>query len=290
MDCEAYREQIFLAVDGALSAEEQEALAAHLAVCRECRAVWESLDAVSQELRELEPVPEGFAANVMAAVNKEKKIIDINTRRAAVKKRFSMGRIGVWAACAALILVAALSQMPTFGERHGADTAAVLTESAAVYDMVEAEEAAPMKTAGTDAEAFDAAGAMPENAVAEEEAMPEAAEMPMTAAAEEPAEEPAADMAMNGIARDSALADTPDALMPCLMVGGQLYCTTGEQVPAEVDDSAVLGEIVSVVPLSEWPQTEGEANFDALGAPYAMTADGLLVRLDGEWTRFEPME
>jgi len=45
------------------------------------------------------------------------------------------------------------------------------------------------------------------------------------------------------------------------------------------------------VPASEWPTEDGQANFDALDAPYAMTrlgeADCLVVLIDLEWTKFE---
>ena len=84
--------------------------------------------------------------------------------------------------------------------------------------------------------------------------------------------------------------NTPDALVPAVMVDGQVYCTTGEEFPGEVEESALLGEISSVVPLSQWPEKEGEANFGETGAPYARTEDGLVVLVDQEWTLFKPKE
>ena len=52
----------------------------------------------------------------------------------------------------------------------------------------------------------------------------------------------------------------------------------------------MLGKVSSVVPLSQWPEKEGEANFGETGAPYARTEDGLVVLVDQEWTLFTPKE
>lgn len=82
----------------------------------------------------------------------------------------------------------------------------------------------------------------------------------------------------------------PDALVPAVMVEGQVYCTTGEEFSGEVDESALLSKVSSVVPLSQWPEKEGEANFGETGAPYARTEDGLVVLVDQEWTLFTPKE
>ena len=84
--------------------------------------------------------------------------------------------------------------------------------------------------------------------------------------------------------------NTPDVLVPAVMVEGQVYCTTGEEFPGEVEESALLGKVSSVVPLSQWPEKEGEANFGETGVPYARTEDGLVVLVDQEWTLFTPKE
>ena len=84
-------------------------------------------------------------------------------------------------------------------------------------------------------------------------------------------------------------AEAPDGLAASIMYQGKLYRTTGKQVPAEVEESAVVGCIESVVPLSRFPSADGEANFGQMGDPYAVTADGLLVLVDNEWTLFELM-
>jgi len=48
--------------------------------------------------------------------------------------------------------------------------------------------------------------------------------------------------------------------------------------------------ITSTVPLSQWPEEDGQANFDILGAAYANTSDGIVVFIDNEWTLFEKRE
>ena len=84
--------------------------------------------------------------------------------------------------------------------------------------------------------------------------------------------------------------DTPNAMVPSIVYEGNLYRTTGKQIPAEVDDSAIVGCISSVVPLSQLPSNEGEANFGEVGDPYAITSDGLLVIMGREWILFELAE
>ena len=97
-------------------------------------------------------------------------------------------------------------------------------------------------------------------------------------------------LAMAGCRREDVQPDTPNALVPSILYNGEIYRSTGKQVPAEVDESAIIGTVTSTVPLSQWPTEEGQANFEILDAPYAMTADGLLVLVEHEWTLFEPLD
>lgn len=83
---------------------------------------------------------------------------------------------------------------------------------------------------------------------------------------------------------------TPNAMVPSIMYEGNLYRTTGKAIPATVDESAIVGRINSVVPLSQLPSNEGEANFGEVGDPYAITSDGLLVIMGHEWVLFELSE
>ena len=82
--------------------------------------------------------------------------------------------------------------------------------------------------------------------------------------------------------------NTPNALVPAVMYDGEIYCTTGKQIPIEVDESAIVGEVTSVVPLSQWPNEEGQANFGEKGMSFAVISDGFLVMVENEWTLFEP--
>ena len=84
--------------------------------------------------------------------------------------------------------------------------------------------------------------------------------------------------------KDSA----PSTCAPSVMYGGDIYCTTGKQMPGEVEE--ILGRIASVVSPSQWPEEDGQANFDGLDSPYAMTSDGLVVLFENEWTLFERRE
>lgn len=73
-----------------------------------------------------------------------------------------------------------------------------------------------------------------------------------------------------------------------LMVDGVLYQSTGEPVPVELDES-VIRSAVSYTDTE--PAEDGQQNFDrACAVEYAMTADGLMVLLDHEWVRFDPVE
>ena len=89
-------------------------------------------------------------------------------------------------------------------------------------------------------------------------------------------------------ANNQVAPDAPNAMVPSIMYEGSLYRTTGKVIPAEVDESAIVGELSSVVPLSQLPTKDGEANFGQIGDPYAITSHGLLVIIGHEWVKFEP--
>lgn len=74
--------------------------------------------------------------------------------------------------------------------------------------------------------------------------------------------------------------------IPMLMVEDKLYLDTGEQIPVEIDDSAIIGTITSEVDASEYPSKNGESNFGSIGAEYAYYKDGLAVLLNNEWQFF----
>ena len=64
-----------------------------------------------------------------------------------------------------------------------------------------------------------------------------------------------------------------------IMIDGTLYINSGEIVSEAIEESRIVGHIVSSVPITEWPTEHGQTNFDSLnGAPYAEYRDGFAVR------------
>lgn len=63
-----------------------------------------------------------------------------------------------------------------------------------------------------------------------------------------------------------------------------------------VEDSQIMGYIISVVPITQGPAKDDEANFDnALNAPYARYSDdeypdAILIPFGGCWHLFAPFE
>lgn len=97
-------------------------------------------------------------------------------------------------------------------------------------------------------------------------------------------------LGLSGCQNEASAPYAPNACVPSVMYDGDIYCTTGKQMPGEVAEDAIIGRIASTVPLSQWPEEEGQANFDGLDSPYAVTSDGFVVLLNNEWTLFEMRE
>ena len=74
---------------------------------------------------------------------------------------------------------------------------------------------------------------------------------------------------------------------PMIMVNGILYLDTGKQVPVEIDDSAIIGEISSLVDQSEKPTEEGQSNFGSLGSKYAYYEENIVVLINNKWVLFK---
>lgn len=85
------------------------------------------------------------------------------------------------------------------------------------------------------------------------------------------------------------LRSTLTELRPMLFADGAIYMETGRAVPAEIDESAVMGRITSAVPGDEQPTREGQSNFGCEGSRYARFEDGIVVEIGGEWFYFEPL-
>ena len=75
-----------------------------------------------------------------------------------------------------------------------------------------------------------------------------------------------------------AIADYPAAIM----VDGEIYLLEGMPMPAEIDDSAIIGYTESYT--DTFPEKDGETNFNReLNQPYARVENGIVVLYENEW-------
>lgn len=89
---------------------------------------------------------------------------------------------------------------------------------------------------------------------------------------------------------DNITEDNISDLRPMIMVNGDLYLDTGREVPVEMDESAILGEIKSSVAQYEKPTEEGQTNFGFIGAEYAYFEgheNYIVLLINNEWVLFE---
>ena len=142
--CEEFAPLLSAYFDGELTESESAEVRSHLCVCPACRARLDELIALHGALGALEEaeVPEGFAANVMAAVRAEKAAQTPRT-----KKRSAWRRWMSMAACAAIIALAAVTLPQMGAEQAENDTAAPAeAEDQALFSMSAPAEA-PDETA-----------------------------------------------------------------------------------------------------------------------------------------------
>jgi len=73
-----------------------------------------------------------------------------------------------------------------------------------------------------------------------------------------------------------------------IMVDGVFYEKSYEAMPAEVDESAIIGYIESYT--DTFPDKNGETNIskDLIGAPYARVEGGLAILYNHEWYLCSP--
>ena len=83
-------------------------------------------------------------------------------------------------------------------------------------------------------------------------------------------------------------AETPNALVPSIIVDDILYTLDGGKLYIQVDEDDYLGYTISKVPLSEWPIENGQSNAVPVGTPYAAYASGLVMLWGEEWSLFNP--
>lgn len=105
--CDESIELISAALDGALSPEEQTRLEAHLAQCPDCKALYEDLTCIHQNLLDLPPVevPQGLTERIMEAVAAEAAQSKVVPLPQPKKSAFPWQR---WAATAAAVAVVIL--------------------------------------------------------------------------------------------------------------------------------------------------------------------------------------
>ena len=143
--CEYYEELIGAALDGEITAEENEELRAHLDTCESCRNFYEAMKAISGTDEQLPEAPEHFTENVMARVREAAA-----PRPAPAKKKANVTRLaaryGALAAAAAVAIWAGVHFAGTSAVK-GADSAAPEIVMYSAADEEAAMDAAPAESA-----------------------------------------------------------------------------------------------------------------------------------------------
>ncbi len=93
-------------------------------------------------------------------------------------------------------------------------------------------------------------------------------------------------IALAGCGKSQTEPTTPNTYLPTIMYDGKLYRSTFKGIEGEVDQTEIIGNVSSTVPLSQLPTENGQANFGDTDTPYAMTESGLVAKFNGEWTLF----
>ena len=117
MDCQKRQAEIYLYLDGQLSAERTADLLQHIEYCDECRELLAEATALEQLLHEVGPLvepPAGFAASVIAALPSSSVVTDVSETTSAkvipLMKRFPwVARLGTVAAAAAIVIGVAVA-------------------------------------------------------------------------------------------------------------------------------------------------------------------------------------
>ena len=144
-ECEQFQILISRGLDGELTADEREALEAHLASCPDCARLYAAFSAVSDTLRsDLEEPPAALRENVMGAVRAKKGDI-VRLRRRRV-------RLTALAACLTLLVLgsAGLGIFSRGGGMTAASPSAAYGRSASGGDTGAAADAAENNLMTTD--------------------------------------------------------------------------------------------------------------------------------------------
>ena len=79
-----------------------------------------------------------------------------------------------------------------------------------------------------------------------------------------------------------------DAPQPAVKAYDTVYCWSGHAFYRTPDESEYAGRIESVVPETEKPAENNEANVPCKDAPFVLLDDGVALLLNGEWQFFRP--
>lgn len=79
--------------------------------------------------------------------------------------------------------------------------------------------------------------------------------------------------------------EAPNVLVPAVMIEGTVYYFNGNFI--EKPEEKPLGCISSIVPITEYPEKNDQANLDILmDAPYVMLEDGVALPMEDGWGVF----
>lgn len=146
--CEYYEELIGAALDGEISAEENEELRAHLDTCESCRSFYEAMKAISGTDEQLPEAPEHFTENVMARVRQAAAPEEKPVKKKAGITRLAT-RYGALAAAAAVAIWAGVHFSGAFSAKNTESAAPEIAMYSATSEDA-AVDAAPAESAGDD--------------------------------------------------------------------------------------------------------------------------------------------
>lgn len=142
-DCKTYREMISSMLDGELSDTQKSELEAHMAVCAECRAVYDAFLSISNAVSEPPEVPAQLHDAIMSSLRRTAKMKGRTERLRRLRPYLAA------AACFVLVLAGAL----TLRQDRAAKTAPTATESA--IDVMGTQPAASSPTASAKAAGYE---------------------------------------------------------------------------------------------------------------------------------------
>lgn len=146
--CEYYEELIGAALDGEISAEENEELRAHLDTCESCRSFYEAMKAISGTDEQLPEAPEHFTENVMARVRQAAAPEEKPVKKKAGITRLAT-RYGALAAAAAVAIWAGVHFSGAFSAKNTESAASEIAMYSATSEDA-AVDAAPAESTGDD--------------------------------------------------------------------------------------------------------------------------------------------